>query len=135
MVLFLALRRPDLRLGLILIPSVLALLRVAALRSIEFGQATTHLTLLAYLYQWEFLLGCAVAVLNGLHMPWSAAFRRRWLFLVGFLLFAGVLLLWLWPFAVTFIYRFVLLLVLSVLILLSSVTDIKIPVFRAFLGG
>jgi hypothetical protein len=33
------------------------------MRSVEFGQATTPLTLLANPYQWEFLLGCAVAIL------------------------------------------------------------------------
>ena len=108
---------------------MLALLRVAALRSVEFGQATTPLTLLANPYQWEFLLGCAVAVLAGYHLPWLASFRRRGFFLVSLLLLAGLLLLW--PFAVTFTYRLALLLVLSVLILLSSVIDVKFPGVRA----
>ncbi len=125
----LAFRRPLWRWSLILIPSVLALLRVAALRSVEFGQATTPLTLLANPYQWEFLLGCAVAVLAGYHLPWLASFRRRGFFLVSLLLLAGLLLLW--PFAVTFTYRLALLLVLSVLILLSSVIDVKFPGVRA----
>lgn len=131
----LALRGPTWRWGLILIPSVLALVRVAALRSLEFGQATTPLTLLANPYQWEFLLGCAVAVLAGSHLPWLATCRRRGVFLVGLLLLAGLLLLW--PFAVTFTYRLALLLVLSVLILLSSVIDIEFPGLRAlaWVGG
>lgn len=131
----LAFRRPAWRWSLILIPSVLALLRVAALRSVEFGQATTPLTLLANPYQWEFLLGCAVAVLTRYHLPWLASFRRRGFFLVSLLLLAGLLLLW--PFAVTFTYRLALLLVLSVLILLSSVIDVQFPGVRtlAWVGG
>ena len=96
----LALRRPIWRWGLFLILSLLALLRVAASRSVEFGQATTPLILLANPYQWEFLLGCAVAVLAGCHLPWLASFRRRGFFLVSLLLLAGLLLTW--PFAVTF---------------------------------
>ena len=131
----LALRRPFWRWGLILIPSMLALLRVAASRSVEFGQATTPLTLLANPYQWEFLLGCAVAVLAGCHLPWLISFRRRGFFLVSLLLLAGLLLTW--PFAVTFTYRLSLLVVLSVLILLSSVIDVQFPgsCALAWVGG
>ena len=131
----LAFRRPAWRWGLILIPSVLALVRVTSLRSVEFGQATTTLTLLANPYQWEFLLGCVVAVLAGSRLPWLASFRRRGFFLVILLLLAGLLLLW--PFAVTFTYRLALLLVLSVLILLSSVIDVQFPGLRAlaWVGG
>jgi len=112
-----------------------ALVWVTSERRVEFGPATTPLTLLANPYQWEFLLGCVVAVLAGSHLPWPAYFRRRGFFLVGLLLLAGLLLLW--PFAVTFTYRLVLLLVLSVFILLSSVFDVQFPGLRAlaWVGG
>ena len=84
------------------------------MRSVEFGQATTPLTLLANPYQWEFLLGCGVAVLAGSHLPWPASLRRRGFFLVGLLL-----------------------LVLSVLILLSSMIAVQFPGLRAlaWVGG
>ena len=97
--------------------------------NVEFGKATTLFTLLANPYQWEFLLGCAVAVLARSHLAWLASFRRRGFFLVGLLLLAGFLLFW--PFAVTFTYRLALLLVLSVLILLSNEIDIQFPGLRA----
>lgn len=131
----LTLRHTFWRWSFILIPSVLALLRVATMGSVEFGKATTLFTLLANPYQWEFLLGCATAVLAGLHLPWLASFRRRGFFLVGLLLLAAFLLFW--PFAVTFIYRLALLLVLSVLILLSNEIDIQFPGLLAlsWVGG
>jgi exopolysaccharide production protein ExoZ len=135
LVLSLAFRRPALRWGLILIPSVLALIWVSAMRRVEFGQANTPLTLLANPYQWEFLLGCGVAVLAGSHLPWTASLRRRGFLLVGLLLLAGLLLFW--PFAVTFTYRLALLLVLSVLILLSTLIDVQFPGLSAlaWVGG
>jgi peptidoglycan/LPS O-acetylase OafA/YrhL len=125
----LAFHRPNWSWGLISIPSVLALLRALVMRSVEFSQATTQFTLLTNPYQWEFLLGCAVAILAGLRLPWQGSFRRCEFFLIGLLLLAGFLLFW--PFALTLTYRLALLLVLSVLILLSSMIDVQFPGLRA----
>lgn len=131
----LALRRPLWRWGLILVPSLLALLRVAAARSVDFGQATSLLTLLDSPFQWEFLLGCGVAVLAGRHQPWLASIRRHAFLMTPLLLLAGLLLLW--PFPATLAYRLALLLMLALLILLSIVRDIQFPGLRplAWVGG
>lgn len=131
----LVLRQPLWRWSLILFPSLLALLRVVATRSVDFGQATSLITLLASPFQWEFLLGCGVAVLAGRSQPWLLSLRRQGLLLTGLLLLAAVLLFW--PFAATPLYRFLLLLVLALLILLSSVRDVPFPGLRAlaWVGG
>lgn len=131
----LVLRQSLWRWVLILFPSLLALLRVAATRSVDFGEATSPVTLLASPYQWEFLLGCGVAVLAGRRQPWLLSLRRQGPLLTGLLLIAGVLLFW--PFAATPLYRFWLLLVLALLVLLSSVRDLQFPGLRvlAWVGG
>ncbi len=110
-------------------------MRVAVVRSVEFGQANSVLTLLANPYQWEFLLGCGVAVLAGSCIPALIALRRHQLCLQGLLLLAGVLLLW--PFQSTIVYRLALLAVLALLILLSSVRDLQFPCLHAlaWVGG
>ena len=118
----LVLRQPIWRWGLILVPSLLAMIRVAAAGSIEFGQATNPFTLLSSPYQCEFLLGCGVAVLAGLRLPALIALRGQRLCLAGLLLLAGGLLLW--PFQATLAYRLVLLFVLALLILLSNVREV-----------
>lgn len=110
-------------------PSLLALLRCLFTGSAAFDQASSSLTLLASPYQWEFLLGCGVAVLTGLRLPWLAELRSHRLLLAGLLLLAAVLLLW--PFPATLVLRLVLLLVLAMLILLSSVRDLQFPGLRS----
>jgi hypothetical protein len=124
------------RLGLIAAPSLSVLLMYAVGAGIAFGQATDPLMLLASPYQFEFLLGCGVALLAAQRWHLATTLRSH-RFVVSALLGAGALLL-LFPFPFSLVYRFLLLLVLAALILLSTVRDFEgLPGLRAFawVGG
>jgi peptidoglycan/LPS O-acetylase OafA/YrhL len=98
-----------------------------------FAPATSLATLLASPYQLEFLLGCAVALLAAQRWPQMAVLRSSVPLQFGLLLIALVLLLL--PLQTTLVYRFVLLLVLSALILFSSVRDFdQLPALRSMAG-
>lgn len=132
----LALPRPSWRWSLIAAPSLLALLFTAAGGSVGFGRASGLITLLASPYQWEFLLGCGVAVLVSQRLPWLTSLRSNAALQGGLLLLASVLLLV--PFHATLLYRLALLLVLAALIIFSAVRDFqRLPGLKAFawLGG
>lgn len=135
LVLSLTVRHPFWYWGLFLVPSLLALFRCASIGSVNFAEATSPFMLLASPYQWEFLLGSSVAVLTSRPLPWLAALQSSRFLKIGLLLLAGVLLLW--PFASTFSYRVLLLLVLAILILLSAEGAVQFPGLRplAWLGG
>jgi hypothetical protein len=121
----LILPRPRWRWGLIAAPSLAALLFTAAGASVDFGQATNFITLLASPYQWEFLLGSCVAVLAGHRSRRIAVLRRQVLLQAGLLALAAVLLLV--PLPLTVAYRAVLLLALAALILFSAERDYQRP--------
>jgi peptidoglycan/LPS O-acetylase OafA/YrhL len=124
------------RLGLIAAPSLSALLMYSVGAGIAFGKATDPLMLLASPYQFEFLLGCGVALLAAQRWHLATTLRSH-RFVVSALLGAGALLL-LFPFPFSLVYRFLLLLVLAALILLSTVRDFEglpgLSVF-AWVGG
>ena len=126
----LAVRHPRWRWALIAAPSLLALVYGLVTGTAAFAKATSPLTLLASPYQWEFLLGCGVAVLTGFRLPWLVALRRQRPVIAALVLLAAVLLFW--PFPATLLFRLALLLVLAMLILLSSVRDLQFPGLRSF---
>lgn len=128
----LGVRHPRRRWVLIAAPSLLALLQSLFTGSVAFTQASSPLSLLASPYQWEFLLGCGVAVLTGYRWPWLVALRRQRPLLAALGLLAGVLLFW--PFSDTLLPRLLHLLVLATLILLSSVRDFQVPGLRPLAG-
>lgn len=114
------------------LPQLLALVHWLLTGTAGFTQATIPHTLLASPYQWEFLIGCGVSALAGYRLPGLLALRSQSPVLVALVLLAAVLLLW--PFPATPVFRLVLLVVLGLLILLSSMSDIQFPGLRCLAG-
>lgn len=114
----------------------MAFLMSALGSGIAFGQATDPLMFLASPYQFEFLLGCRVALLAAQRWHLATTLRNDRI-VVAALLGVGAVLLLL-PFPFSLVYRFLLLFVLASLILLSAVRDLEglpgLSVF-AWVGG